>query len=466
MPLEHRWPTKYWYARIDVFGNSRLVPLRAEIPSKPPPRGQLGDAEFEKYRFLAKDRLKTLLANLEEAKTPGEAEGIIEDLAAEWNPKSKKKRPKVSKKLALSDLGKAWLDAPSKVKRDPESSYAKQRIRLIEKFVEFVQKRNSRRRFCFQVDFEDAEAFAKQIERTGIAPKTYGEQIKGLRSVFKSLKRRIGFQENPFGEIPIPEQNSVLREVFNFPQLQAIFAVARGDAFSGPLVIVGACTSMRLGDCVNLKWEHIDRAGSRISVVCRKTRRRGKTKGRAYIPLMGPLLELLEGLKPSAGYVFPEQQAVYSRRASDVSYRVNRFLDKVADSLKGTDDHFVRKVEREDGQRMASVLGFAAFRTTWVTLAAMAGVPESLITRVTGHANVDMILQHYFNPSDDDVDLKIAMKMSPMFDQFCSRNSGEVESLDGHGSEQRELVEVLESMDSGNWEANRARALDLAKLLF
>lgn len=465
MPLEHRWPTKYWYARIDVFGNSRLVPLRVNIPSKPPPRGELGDAEFEKYRFLAKDRLEVLLAKVKEAKTPGEAEGNIEDLIAEWNPKSKKNRPKVSKKLALSDLGQAWLDAPSKRKRDPKSSYVIQRLRLIEKFVDFVQERNSKRRFCYQVDFDDAEVFAKLIERTGIAPKTYGEQIKGLRSVFRNLKRRIGFHENPFSEIPIPEKNSVLREVFSVPQLQAIFTIAKEDAFSGPLAIAGACTSMRLGDCVNLKWEHIDREGSRISVVCRKTKGRGKTKGRAYIPLMGPLVELLEGLKPSTGFVFPRQQAVYKRRASDVSYRVNRFLDRVADSLEGTEDHFVRKIEREDGQRMASVLGFAAFRTTWVTLAAMAGVPESLITRVTGHSNVDMILQHYFNPSGEDIDLTIAMKMSSIFDQFCSHDPGKGGPVDGQGSKQRELVEVLESIDASNWKKKRERAIVLAKLL-
>jgi len=37
-------------------------------------------------------------------------------------------------------------------------------------------------------------------------------------------------------------------------------------------------------------------------------------------------------------------------------------------------------------------------RATWVTLALSAGVPMELVRRVTGHATVEVVLQHYFRP--------------------------------------------------------------------
>ena len=74
-----------------------------------------------------------------------------------------------------------------------------------------------------------------------------------------------------------------------------------------------------------------------------------------------------------------------------------RFLRAQADSVK----HDIRKltrVEREHGQRAASVRDWHALRATFVTLALAAGVPVELVRRVTGHATVDVVLKHYFKP--------------------------------------------------------------------
>lgn len=74
-----------------------------------------------------------------------------------------------------------------------------------------------------------------------------------------------------------------------------------------------------------------------------------------------------------------------------------RFLRAQADSVK----HGIRKltrIERENGQRAASVRDWHALRATFVTLALAAGVPVELVRRVTGHATVDVVLKHYFRP--------------------------------------------------------------------
>jgi hypothetical protein len=44
------------------------------------------------------------------------------------------------------------------------------------------------------------------------------------------------------------------------------------------------------------------------------------------------------------------------------------------------------------------VRGFHSFRVTWITLALSAGVLLELVRKVTGHATVDIVLKHYFQP--------------------------------------------------------------------
>jgi integrase len=57
---------------------------------------------------------------------------------------------------------------------------------------------------------------------------------------------------------------------------------------------------------------------------------------------------------------------------------------------------------RKVGLRRGSVRDFHSFRVTWITLALAAGVPMELVTRVTGHQSVDVVLKHYFRPGRED----------------------------------------------------------------
>lgn len=57
---------------------------------------------------------------------------------------------------------------------------------------------------------------------------------------------------------------------------------------------------------------------------------------------------------------------------------------------------------RKGGLRRASIRDFHSFRVTWITLALAAGVPMELVTRVTGHQTVNVVLKHYFRPGRED----------------------------------------------------------------
>jgi hypothetical protein len=56
------------------------------------------------------------------------------------------------------------------------------------------------------------------------------------------------------------------------------------------------------------------------------------------------------------------------------------------------------EMKRTRGLRAASIRDFHSFRTTWVTLALMAGIPMEVVRVVTGHRTVEVVLKHYFRP--------------------------------------------------------------------
>lgn len=64
--------------------------------------------------------------------------------------------------------------------------------------------------------------------------------------------------------------------------------------------------------------------------------------------------------------------------------------------------------ERKNGLLAASVRDFHSFRTTWVTLALMNGMPIETVQKVTGHQTANIVTKHYFKPHR--AELKKAMQ--------------------------------------------------------
>jgi len=67
-------------------------------------------------------------------------------------------------------------------------------------------------------------------------------------------------------------------------------------------------------------------------------------------------------------------------------------------SIKGVIASTTRIEAGEGRCNAGSIRDWHALRATWVTLALSAGVPMELVRRVTGHATVEVVLQHYFRP--------------------------------------------------------------------
>ena len=125
--------------------------------------------------------------------------------------------------------------------------------------------------------------------------------------------------------------------------------------------------------------------------------------------------------------------------------------DKRLGDLSGT-----RKV----GLRRGSVRDFHSFRVTWITLALAAGVPMELVTRVTGHQSVDVVLKHYFRPGREDFRQAIESAMPKLLMESSEPDREKKEP----GELLEEALKGLESLPAPTGKAGAAWKLEQTRI--
>lgn len=81
---------------------------------------------------------------------------------------------------------------------------------------------------------------------------------------------------------------------------------------------------------------------------------------------------------------------------------------------------------------------------TWVTVALTAGVPLELVTKVTGHKTVEIVLKHYFQAGREDFRRALQKVMPKLL-------------TNGQKSPRDEMRELVEQMSAKNWKKHRER---------
>jgi len=81
---------------------------------------------------------------------------------------------------------------------------------------------------------------------------------------------------------------------------------------------------------------------------------------------------------------------------------------------------------------------------TWVTVALTAGVPLELVTKVTGHKTVEIVLKHYFQPGREDFRRALQKVMPKLL-------------TNGQKSPKDEMRQLVEQMSAKNWKKHQER---------
>lgn len=162
------------------------------------------------------------------------------------------------------------------------------------------------------------------------------------------------------------------RDEISAPELRAILAVNEGRGEIEGILFFGVYCGMRLGDIVNLRWEHI-----RYGELNIRTRKTGFLLNFKLPPVLETWLRRYKrgGLLHGEGFLFPDLQKRYVRSRSSVSGRLNRAIAKV----------IPRRTERAPNRaRAISRYSFHSFRHAFCMRLVESGESFTQIRKLTG----------------------------------------------------------------------------------
>ena len=280
------------------------------------------------------------------------------------------------------------------------------------------------------------------LEPKRISPKTIREIVSACKWVLSRLEEDAGVLHNPWNGVVLPAPEPVKREVFTMDELKLIWDGLQRDTFCLPLFIVAANSGLTEGDICTLKWSDLDFAGGMLR------RDRNKTGVPIVLPLLPELTRYLASLPRTDEYVLPKHAAMYLSNRTSVSYRVKQFLEGLG----------IKTTLERPGMQAVSIKDLHSMRHLFAYRAKKAGIPESTIQKMVGHAVLEMT-RHYAD-HDTDEDLRAQIKKLPAL--FV----GDGESESDESADRRKLAEMLPGLPIGvirRWLAELAQPRQLPK---
>ena len=119
------------------------------------------------------------------------------------------------------------------------------------------------------------EAFKAGRVAAGLAAKTVDRDLKVVRAIFRAGVKQGHLSFNPTQAVSLTsrqnkgETQRVTREIFQQPELDTILSAATGEWRT--MTLLGRYTGARMGDCVRMRWGHVDLAAGIIRYTDQKT---------------------------------------------------------------------------------------------------------------------------------------------------------------------------------------------------
>lgn len=373
------------------------VPIRG---ARPPSLKELGDPEFERSRAEAQAAHDKLVASV---KSPLDAIAAA-DRAVEI---ATSKRVTV---LSLFDLYQIWLDAPREKGTGPDEETKRNYKTYFTHFQDFMRRTYPGVSDMRLVDPSVVAAWSSALVKDGIQFATYNRYVSALTTVWRYAAIAGNLKLNPFELLPRTANKSAVahRLPFQRDEVGRIIEACDSDPLVGPIVVVANTTGMRRKNCILLKWADIDFNDGPLGTIKLRT---FKTDEPIAVPLLPHLRKVLEGRPREGEYVFPEAATRFLAEKDNRNFFLNRLkliLAKAGINYDERNDRFKSPHKR---RRKASISGWHAFKTTFVTLAIDAGVPMELLKKVVGNKCVDLIWEVYYAPTHGTIAETLMAKM-------------------------------------------------------
>lgn len=224
--------------------------------------------------------------------------------------------------------------------------------------------------------------------RVGHCASTYNNRVCALREIFRTLGERAGLEDDPWEGVRLRNDDSHSRRELTVDELRRLLTAADGEYRL--LFLIGIHTGLRLSDCCQLAWESVNLERGIIQVIPQKTR--AHAHGRPVtIPIHAELAAALRAAEgDGTGAVMPAVADAYRHHR----WRVSSALKAIfrAAGIRTS-------VKIEGRRRLTPEATFHSLRHTFVSLAANAGVPLTLVQAIVGHESTAMT-RHYYHESE------------------------------------------------------------------
>ncbi len=373
---------------------------------------------------------------------------------------------KANPPLRIKDAWQKYTEAPERPDSGEQTLH--QYCGHWDRFEKWTGKRHASMVLLRDVTAAVAGEYASDLVRAGLSSNRFNKHISFLRLLFRVLADPARILVNPFAKVQRKKLRTHSRRELTIEELGAILRRADGDLAT--LLLLGASTGLRLGDCATLTWGEVDLARGIIRRIPNKTARSGKP---VLLGIVSALHERLEKVptKARTGFVLPVMAGKYQRGSGMITNAVKaHFLECGIDvHAPGTGEQIERKedgtplrdektgkVSVEDTGKAAVVdVGFHSLRHTWVSLHAASGTPQSVIQDSVGHSNPAMTA-HYTHVSEE-----TARSVALSLPAFATAGAPAVVVPPPQADIRAEVRVLAETLNGKTWRAVREKLLSL-----
>ena len=281
----------------------------------------------------------------------------------------------------------------------------------------------------------------------GLSAHRHNAVIQTLRNIC-NLADMTG-EANPFSSVSMYAVESTSREPLTVDELLRVCRSASGELRT--LLGLGVFTGLRLGDCVQLRWDDVDLPANVIK------KKASKSAKLSVIPLHPDLRLLLEETPPDQrrGYVLPGLAERYRRSRPSVSRLVGEHLRKQGIATTG---------DAGKNQKLAKrIRGFQSLRASVASLAVRAGASAEQVAQLLGHTK-QVSREHYIQLGTEAARKVIEALPSGLLGPGtgATQTPTATSRPNALGGEQAaKMQSILQKMTARNWKKRRDQALEL-----
>ena len=302
-----------------------------------------------------------------------------------------------SRRLPLADVWLEYVKSPDR--RDLAQSTLNAKRLVWMEFARWMEHHHLEVGNLAEVTHEAIAEYLACI-RAEVCASTYNARICVLREIFHVLSAKAGLVDDPWEGVRLHADDCHSRRELTLDEIERLMKAAKkaGEEWKR-LFTIGIYTGLRLGDCCCLAWNSINLERGVIQLIPTKTRKHAHGQ-----PVTIPIHPQLKAELEIALARDHERRACVAAAFVNTTladwyknskWRISHGLELIFKAA-----HIETSVRIEGRRTRTPEATFHSLRHTFVSLAANAGVPLTVVQSIVGHSSTAMT-RHYYHENEE-----------------------------------------------------------------